>query len=197
VARHHRNLRFSSSSHARFLFVIRSKHAVSMLVVIPRGAGRPTPQALRKGAGTMRALIDSSKAISWCASRRCRGSVADVATYLADRFADDATVVTESGRLTVVPRTPGDLMIVGPVRSHRAKVKVGSWPIPTRVTIEIESWSRAESELLVRPTRRPPRVENAYFAAVLGALEVLAAEIDATLTPASELATEEPLRRAS
>jgi len=42
-----------------------------------------------------------------------------------------------------------------------------------------------------------PRVEDAYFAAVLGALEALAVEIDATLTPVSELAPEEPLRRAS
>jgi hypothetical protein len=83
------------------------------------------------------------------------------------------------------------------VRSHKAKVTRGSWPFPTRVTIEIEPWSRAESELLVRPGRRPPRVEDAYFAAVLGALEALAAEIDVMLTPASEFATEEPLRRAS
>jgi hypothetical protein len=145
----------------------------------------------------MRALIDSSKAISWCASRRCRGSVTDVATYLADRFADDAAVVTEFGRLTVLPHTPGHVITVGPVRSHRAKVMLGSWPFATRVTVEIEPWSHAESELLVRPTRRPPRVENAYFAAVLGALEVLAAGIEATLSPASEISTEEPLRRAS
>ena len=145
----------------------------------------------------MRALIDSSKAISWCASRRCRGSVADVAAYLADRFADDATVVTESGRITVTARSPGDVVSVGPVRSHRAKVAFGSWPFPTRITIEVEPWSRTESELLVRPTRRPPRVEDAYFAVVLEALEVLAAEIDVTLTPVSEFAVERPLRRAS
>jgi hypothetical protein len=69
--------------------------------------------------------------------------------------------------------------------------------LPARVTIEIEPWSRTESEVLVRPTRRLPRVEDAYFAAVLGALEALAVEIDATLTPVSELAPEEPLRRAS
>jgi hypothetical protein len=145
----------------------------------------------------MRALIDSSKAITWCASRRCRGSVADVAAYLSDRFADDANVITESGRLTVVPSPARDVVPVGPVRSHRAKVAYGSWPFPARVTIEIEPWSRTESEVLVRPTRRLPRVEDAYFAAVLGALEALAVEIDATLTPVSELAPEEPLRRAS
>jgi hypothetical protein len=145
----------------------------------------------------MRALIDSSKAISWCASRRCRGSLAEVAAYLADRFAEDAIVVTASGRLTVVPRSPSDVATVGPARSHRAKVAFGSWPFPTRVTIEVEPWSRTESELLVRPTRRPPRTEDAYFAAVLEVLEALAAEIDATLTPMSEFATEERLRRAS
>jgi len=145
----------------------------------------------------MRAHIDSAKAISWCASRRCRGSVPDVAAYLADRFADDATVVTASGRVTIVPGPARAVTTVGPVRSHRAKLFYRSWPIPVRVTIEIEPWSRTESELLVRPTRRPPRVEDAYFAAVLATLEALATEIDATLTPMSEFATEEPLRRAS
>ncbi len=145
----------------------------------------------------MRALIDSSKAISWCATRRCEGSVSEVAAYLAERFADDATVITESGRLTVVPGPPRDVATVGPVRSHRAKVTFGSWPIPARVTIEIEPWSRTESELLVRPTRRPPWVEDAYFASVLSVLETLAAEIDATLTPMSDVVSEERLRRAS
>jgi hypothetical protein len=145
----------------------------------------------------MRALIDSSKAISWCATRRCQGSVAEVAASLAERFADDAAVITPSGRLTVVPGGPRDVATVGPVRLHRAKVTVGSWPIPARVTIEIEPWSRTESELLVRPTRRPPWVEDAYFASVLSVLETLAAEVDASLTPVSELATPERLRRAS
>ena len=145
----------------------------------------------------MRALIDSSKSISWCASRRCRGSVAEVAEYLAERFADDATVITQSGRITVLPGPARDVATVGPVRSYRAKVSCGTWPFPARVTIEIDPWSRTESELLVRPTRRPPRVEDAYFASVLAALEALAFEIDARLTPVSELATEEPLRRAS
>jgi len=145
----------------------------------------------------MRAFIDSSKSISWCATRRCQGSVPEVAAYLAERFADDATVITQSGRLTVVPGPVRGVPTVGPVRAHRAKVNVGSWPLPTRVTIEIEPWSRTESELLVRPTRRPPRVEDAYFASVLSVLETLAAEIDGSLTPVSELATLERLRRAS
>ena len=146
----------------------------------------------------MRAFIDSSKAISWCASRRCRGSVTEVAEYLAERFADGATVITEAGRLTVIPRSTRDVATVGPVRMHRAKISCGSGPFTTRVTIEVEPWSRTESELLVRPTRRPPRVEDAYFASVLAALEALAFDIDMTLTPVSEHATEEqPLRRAS
>ena len=145
----------------------------------------------------MRAVHESPKAISWCASRRCRGSVADVAAHLADRFADDPTVITAAGRLTVIPDATRGVVTVGPVRSRRARVAFGSWRFPARVTIEIEPWSRTESELLVRPTRRPPRGEDAYFAAVLDALEVLAIEIDATLTPESELTTTEPLRRAS
>jgi hypothetical protein len=116
---------------------------------------------------------------------------------LSERFADDVTVVTHAGRLTVVAGSGRDVVTVGPVRSHRAKVTFGSWPFPARVTIEVEPWSRTESELLVRPTRRPPRGEDAYFASVLAALEALAFEIDATLTPMSEFVTEEALRRAS
>jgi hypothetical protein len=175
--------------------VIRSKHAVAMLFVIPTGrAGRDRNTRREQD---MQAFIDSSKAISWCASRRCRGSVPEVAAYLAERFGADATVITQSGRLTVVPGPARDVATVGPVRSHRAKVTSGPWPFPARVTIEIEPWSRTESELLVRPTRRPPRVEDAYFASVLSVLETLAAEIDASLTPTSEFATPEPLRRAS
>jgi len=145
----------------------------------------------------MHALIDSAKALSWCASRRCRGSVPDVATYLAERFADDATVITNPGRLTVVAASTADVVTVGPVRAHRAKVSLGAWPVPARVTIEVEPWSRAESELLVRPTRRPPRLGDAYFATVLAVLEALAFEIDAALMPASEFDVQEPLRRAS
>jgi hypothetical protein len=145
----------------------------------------------------MRAVIDSSKTISWCATRRCRGSVAEVAALLAERFADDATVITEAGRLTVVPGASRGVATVGPVRAHRAKVTFGSWPFKSRVTVEVEAWSNTESELLVRPTRRPPMVEDAYFASVLAILEALADELDATLTPVAELTTEERLRRAS
>ena len=145
----------------------------------------------------MHALIDSAKALSWCASRRCRGSVPDVATYLAERFADDAIVITQSGRITVIPGPARDVATVGPVRSYRAKVSCGTWPFPARVTIEVDPWSRTESELLVRPTRRPPRLGDAYFATVLAVLEALAFEIDAALMPASEFDVQEPLRRAS
>jgi hypothetical protein len=145
----------------------------------------------------MDALIDSSKGLSWCASRRCRGSAAEVAAYLAERFADDPTVVAGKGRLTVGLGGPSRVATVGPVRAHRAKLVFGSWRPSTKVTIEGEPWSRSESELLVRPTRRPPRAEDAYFASVLAVLEALAAEIDATLTPMSEIVPGEGLRRAS
>jgi hypothetical protein len=143
------------------------------------------------------ALIDSSKAISWCATRRCRGSAGEVAAHLAERFAHDPTVVAPPGRLTVVLGAPSVVATVGPVRAHRAKLSFGAWRPSTKVTIEVEPWSRSTSELLVRPTRRPPLAEDAYFASVLAVLETLAAEIDATLTPMSERELEERLRRAS
>jgi hypothetical protein len=83
------------------------------------------------------------------------------------------------------------------VRAHRAKLTFGTWWPATKVTIEVEPWSRASSELLVRPTRRPPLAEDAYFASVLAVLETLAAEIDASLTLVSEIPPSERLRRAS
>lgn len=145
----------------------------------------------------MDAVIDTSKAISWCATRRCRGSASEVAAYLAARFTDDPIVATPTGRLTVVSGAPSGVATVGPVRAHRAKLAFGGWRPATKVTIEVEPWSRTSSELLVRPTRRPPLTEEAYFASVLRVLETLAAEIDAKLTPMSEIAPSERLRRAS
>ena len=145
----------------------------------------------------MDAFVDTSKSISWCASRRCRGSVAEIAEYLTGRFGDDATVITGRGRLTVVPRTHGPVVTVGPVRAHRARLSFGALRPSARVTIEVEPWSRTESELLLRPARRPPLGEDAYFAAVLAVLEALASEIDASLTLVSDIAPNERLRRAS
>jgi len=145
----------------------------------------------------MDAFVDTSKSISWCASRRCRGSVTEIAEYLTARFGDDPTVITAPGRLTVVPGATRAVVTVGPVRTHRARLSFGAWRPEARVTIEVEPWSRTESELLVRPTRRPPFGEDAYFAATLAVLEALAAEIDATLTLVSEIAANERLRRAS
>ena len=85
---------------------------------------------------------------------------------------------------------------VGPVRVHRAKLTFATWRPSARVTIEVEPWSRTESELLVRPTR-PPRGEDAYFATALAVLEALAFEIGASLTLVSENVPDEVLRRAS
>jgi hypothetical protein len=145
----------------------------------------------------MDALVDTSKSISWCVSRRCLGSVAEIAEYLTGRFRSDATVITEPGRLTVVPGIIGAVVTVGPVRVHRARLRFGILRPPARVTIEVEPWSGTESELLLRPTRRPPRGEDAYFAAALAVLEALAAEIDASLTLVSEITANDRLRRAS
>jgi hypothetical protein len=145
----------------------------------------------------MDALVDTSKSISWCTSRRCPGSVAQIADYLTGRFGDDATVITDPGRLTVVPKDARAVVTVGPVRAHRARLSYGAFRPSARVTIEVEPWSRTESELLLRPTRRPPLGEDAYFAAALAVLEALASEIDASLTLVSEIEANERLRRAS
>ena len=145
----------------------------------------------------MDAFVDTSKSISWCASRRCRGSVTEIAEYLTARFGDDPTVITAPGRLTVLPGASRAVVTVGPVRTHRAKLAFGILRPAARVTIEVEAWSRTDSELLVRPTRRPPLGEDAYFAAALAVLEALAAEIDASLTLVSAIAPNEGLRRAS
>jgi hypothetical protein len=123
--------------------------------------------------------------------------VTEIAEYLTGRFRGDATVITEPGRLAVVPGTMGAVVTVGPVRAHRARLSYGAFRPSARVTIEVEPWSRTESELLLRPTRRPPLGEDAYFAAALAVLEALASEIDASLTLVSEIEANERLRRAS
>src|SRR5262245_19746317 len=153
---------------------------------------------MRKGAArVMDAYVDTSKSISWCASRRCRGSVTEIAEYLTARFGDDPTVITAPGRLTVRPGASRAVVNVGPVRTHREQWTFGAWRPAARVTIEVDPWSRTDSELLLRPTRRPPIGDDAYFAAALAVLEALAAEIDASLTLVSDIAAHEGLRRAS
>ena len=119
----------------------------------------------------------------------------EVAAYLAARFAADPTIAAGPGRLTVVAGVPRGVTMVGPVRAHRAKLAFAAWRPSTRVTIEVEPWSRSQSELLVRPTRRPPLAEEAYFASVLAVLETIGVEIEAALPPVSEVAPAELVRQ--
>jgi hypothetical protein len=152
---------------------------------------------MRREQDEMDALVDTSTATSWCVSRRCGGSAADIAEYLVARLGHDPAVIAERGRLTVASGRPGAVATVGPIRAHRAKLAFAAWRRSARVTIEVTPWSRTESELLLRPTRRPPLGGESYYAAALAVLEALAIEVDMSLALESDIASGERLRRAS
>ena len=144
-------------------------------VVIPKGrAGRQTASA--EGAGTCEHSSIHRRRSAGVRPGGAEGSVAEVAASLAERFADDATVITAIGSAhRRAGRRPAASRCVGPVRLHRAKVTVRLVADPGAVSRSRSSRGPArECELLVRPTRRPPWVEDAYFAAVLSVLEALA-----------------------
>jgi hypothetical protein len=132
---------------------------------------------------------------SWCTSKRCDGSLNDVAEYLAERFDADSTVVTRVGKLSVQIDTAGPIRSVAPTRVHAARLAFARWRMPASVTIEVLPWSTEQSELLVRPIRRP--AGNAYFEAALAVAGALAEEVSAVVGLPGTGTGDEPLRRAS
>jgi hypothetical protein len=136
-----------------------------------------------------------SMSYSWCTSTRCDGSLNDVAEYLSGRFDADATVVTAAGRLSVKPETLGAIRSVAPTCVHTARLAFARWRVPAAVTVEVLPWSTEQSELLVRPVRRPSG--DAYFAAALAVADALADEVSTVVGLPGSRTSLEPLRRAS
>jgi hypothetical protein len=136
---------------------------------------------------------------SWCTTRVCAGSVVEVAALLRRRLAEDPRFSAGVASLELVSTAASPVATVGPPRVHRAWLRYSRWRPAARVTLEIERWSTEESEVLVRPSRRLPRAEDAYFAAALALVDAVVVDLERrALGAVSEpRATGDGLRRAS
>jgi hypothetical protein len=112
---------------------------------------------------------------SWFISRRVELPLATAATAL-DKFvehrrrdgANDSVPLTED--LDVWPA----VALPGTARCLDARLRVGGLARPLRVELELGPWSRAESEVGIRPTRRlRPGGAERYWAGARDALEAL------------------------
>ena len=138
---------------------------------------------------------------SWCTTRRCEGSAAEVAALLQG-YAVGSTRLTVDGAVLAfgssAPPVPG-LAAVAPPRTRDARLRYARWRPAARVTVEVEPWSTDRSEIAIRPARRLPPGADAYFAAataLLGAL-VLDLGLDRLRGSAGAAVPADPLRRAS
>ena len=66
----------------------------------------------------------------------------------------------------------------GDARRLVARLRVSRLARPSRVELELGPWSRAESEVGIRPIRRPPRAER-YWAAASDAVDALRSTLPA------------------
>lgn len=137
---------------------------------------------------------------SWCTTRVCEGSAAEVAALL-DGFAVGGVRVTIAGaRLALDASGPvAGVTTVAAARVHGARLRYSRWLPPARVTVEVEPWSRDRCELLIRPARRLPPGADAYLRAAVHLVDALALElgIAGLTTPAGGRVADSPLRRAS
>jgi hypothetical protein len=116
---------------------------------------------------------------TWHVSRRVNLPVADAATVL------DHLIERGDGRIDCQANAIAlSTVLVGlasgvtsaPVRRLHGVLRVGGI-VPMRVEVELAAWSRAESELGVRPMGRPPRAGRAerYFEGATALLTELVA----------------------
>lgn len=139
---------------------------------------------------------------SWCTTRVCDGSVADIAVLIETYCAGGARFTVPGATLVLDPpgeSGPGVVTPVGPRRVHRARLRFSRWRPAARVTVEVEPWAVGSCEVLVRPTRRLPGARDAYFRGALATLSALVAEVerDRHDVDAAGRAPMAPLRRAS
>lgn len=135
---------------------------------------------------------------SWCTTRVCEGSVAEVAALLESHGAGRARFTVPGASLVLEPPrgVPG-VSAVSPRRVHRARLRYSPWAPAARVTVEVEPWSPGRTEVLIRPARRLPPGADAYLRAAAGLVDVLAREVvPPALAPPAPMAGV-PLRRAS
>lgn len=137
---------------------------------------------------------------SWCTTRRCEGSAAEVAALLQGSAVGATRLTVDGAALTLGepgPSLPG-VVTVTPPRVFAARLRYVRWLPAARVTVEVEPWSTDRSEIVIRPARRLPPGADAYFAAattILGAL-VLDLGLDRCRHDDRRVPAD-PLRRAS
>lgn len=112
---------------------------------------------------------------TWFISRRVGLPLAAAATaldeLLEDRRRDWASgSVSLTDRLEVWPAAA----LPGATRRLDARLRLGGLARPFRVELELAGWSRAESEVAIRPSRRPTSAgAERYCAGACGALDTL------------------------
>jgi hypothetical protein len=118
---------------------------------------------------------------SWFISRRVGLPLATAATAL-DELVEDRR---RDGTNNSVPLTEGldvwpGVALPGTARCLVARLRLGGLARPLRVELELGPWSRAESEVGIRPTRRlRPGGAERYWAGARDALEALQATLPA------------------
>jgi len=112
---------------------------------------------------------------SWFISRRVELPLATAATAL-DELVEHRR---HDGVSDSVPLTDGldvwpAVALPGTARCLDARLRLGGLARPLRVELELSPWSRAESEVGIRPTRRPrPGGAERYWAGASDALDAL------------------------
>ena len=120
---------------------------------------------------------------TWFVSRRVALPLAAAATALDElvekrgRDRSSGSVALTDG-LEVWPAAT----LPGEARRLDARLRLGGLGRPLRVELELSPWSRAESEVAIRPTRRPRPAER-YWAGAADALDALRATLP-SLAPA-------------
>ena len=123
---------------------------------------------------------------SWCTSRICAGSAAEVAAHVEQRVVLDPRFAAAGSSLEVTaPASTYAPATMGPPRRHVARLRFSRWRRPAMVTLEVERWSSDRCELLIRPGPRAPFRSDAYLGAALALVEAVARDVELTRAAAA------------
>lgn len=116
---------------------------------------------------------------SWCATKVCDGSVADVATLLEAYRSSGARFTSPGAALELGGDVdPGaGVTPMAPRRVHAARVRYVRWLPAARVTVEVDPWSQQRSEVLIRPVGRLPVARERFLDATVALVNALVAEL--------------------